>query len=1045
MKETNMEFEDFFDNEENEINEEDYERYNNFRHQKIRRVKSKINSKKNDKKDNKLDNKNDLEEEKLIEKKKNEKNKKNIGQLSKIETIFLTLFKKVSIIRENKMIYQILGIFIILFFLFLIMVIYIKQYLIRTSFSDFKNKNFYSFLESDIIRIQNLLKIQTDTKNNNNMISNLDEELLFMEIYSQELSSHNILKKNIFTNLNNGELESYENELGENFKTTINIENLINEGVTEDTNYNIKNLVPFFYHFTPIIFRNLDFFGLKMINFYFIGNDNKCQNEINNLYFKYPLEGGNIGIDFDALNNKIYDYILDPFINCNSGYEFDDNVLHLIKENNWYYNIIKENEDIEINFRFLKLMKMNQQNERKDYYIAYDKFNLNYDDEEIKINFLFAIRLSKLELKYPFIILDEYNDTLNYDYYSIFNFDQQINQIDLSNIQKSIFEYDYNIDDSSNIFLKIPKFTENMNFFGMETKNKYSMRLLKVDENKLSSDNTIMIKYNEINNIQQNYNINYYYDNYIIYFKLLYFLNQFIIYKQKNPWYLTNISFNSNYGNQGANDKDSKEKDHPCSISNIDEYYNMIKEKMNYDCIYDYCFFHNCEQLNDLYLNINNKHWPNCYCLPLYCKDEKTQKNSKFEKKLKEKLDIGNNEEFDYSYTTNFDYFFSELESPFAEFMVFFNRFSFNFKCELFFGKKNLKENNTFIANVITQNYMTNSRDNIFLFFIYNNAKLVKIINHLHDNSFSIIKKTVYGYLVLFVSLGVLLLIYIYISCNKLINRMNKVKNIRKAIISNANNTNNFKINNSIDNNGNKDETIENNNNDINSINNLSEKEKKNIDNNSLINNNENDNLINNQENKDNKIKNNKTNNEDKDELDELMDLINDNLPTFKIEFNLNEELNDNLNNIKKQYNEIIQVNKYKNKLLLKEDKEEIIFDNHDDSSISSSNNSINIKKNTKIDDLSVNIFCELLSLSNHKFDFSNIKTNFYYKENNDNSLYNLNQFIGSLNEVNIINNNENVEITNIDKLQNALEHYSNNIHSYWKNYYDVQKAKDEI
>ena len=128
----------------------------------------------------------------------------------------------------------------------------------------------------------------------------------------------------------------------------------------------------------------------------------------------------------------------------------------------------------------------------------------------------------------------------------------------------------------------------------------------------------------------------------------------------------------------------------------------------------------------------------------------------------------------------------------------------------------------------------------------------------------------------------------------------------------------------------------------------------------------------------------------------------------------------------------------------VKEDKEEIIFDNNEDSSITSSNNTINIKKNENVDDLSVNIFSELLSLSNHKFDFSNIKTNFYYKENNDNSLYNLNQYIGVLNEANN-NSNENVEITNIDKLQNALEYYFNNIHSYWKNYYDIQKAKDEI
>lgn len=300
----------------------------------------------------------------------------------------------------------------------------------------------------------------------------------------------------------------------------------------------------------------------------------------------------------------------------------------------------------------------------------------------------------------------------------------------------------------------------------------------------------------------------------------------------------------------------------------------------------------------------------------------------------------------------------------------------------------------------------------------------------------------VYGYLICFGALSILLLGYIYISCNNLIRRMNKIKNIRKAIISNANNNSN---NDTINKDKNKDESNDNIYVDNNSTNILLEKDILNPKNN-IINNNENENLIGNQGNQDdkNKNKNDKSKNEDKDELEELLELINDNLPMFKIEFNLNEELNDSLNNIKKQYNEIIQVNKYKNKLLLKEDKEEIIIDNQDDISINSSGgNSINIKKSENADDLSINIFCELLSLSNHKFDFSNIKTNFYFKENNDNSLYNLKNIIAGLNEAN--NNNENAEITNIDKLQNALEHYYNNIHCYWKNYYDIQKAKDEI
>ena len=1060
MKEENMELEEFFDDEENEFNEKYYARYNNFRHKKIERTKPKIKAikKNSEKKDNKSENKNDSEDEEK-QKLKNEKNRKNLSQLSQIEILFLTLFKKVRIIRENKMVNQIIVIYAILFLLFLGVIIYVKNYLIKTSYNNFENKNYYSFIESDIIRKQNNLKIQIDSKNNNNMISSLDSHLLFMEIYTQELSSRNILDNDIFKNLNNDsdELEKYEDELGDYFKPKINIKKLIKEETDTGKEFNIKNLVPFYYHFSPVIYQNFDFFGLNMVNHYFIGNDPDCNlpNEellANNLYFKYPLEGNDLGLDFEALNDKIYDYIIDPFIDCNNGYNFDENLLNLIKENNWYYNVIKEEKNFEINFRFLKLMKINQEKERKDFYIVYDKFNLNLNySEEKTLNFLFAIRLSKLEMKYPFVLLDEYNDTLNYDYLSIFNFDEKISQIELSNSdsEKSIFDNDYDIDDSNNIIMRTPKFMENMNFFGMENKIKPSLRLRLLKDNnnnKLYSDNSIMLKYKELEDITDNYTINYYFsDDYILYYKLLYFLNQLILYKQKNQRFLTNnteTDESDDVGQGGGNEKVHNE--HPCSISDIDKYYNNIKKRFDYDCIYDYCFYHNCEPLSDIYLNMNNNHWPNCYCLPLFCKDEKTQKNSEFEKSLKKILNI-KNEDFDYSYTSNFDYFYSELENPFSSSMDYFNRFTLDFKCQLFFNKKNPQENNAFIANINYHNFSEHSRYTLLLLFLYNHAKLFKIIDNLHKKGLNVIVKIVYGYLLLFFALGVLLLIYIYISCNKLTDRMNQVKNVRKAIISNANNSNNKNYNKAVNIDESKDEPNEKKINDNNSINNLLDKDKTNSNNINEINN-ENENLINAHENKDNDSQNDKIINTDgKDELDELIGLIKDNLPTFKIEFNLNEEINDNLNSIKKQYNEIIQVNKYKNKLLLKEDKEEIIFDNQEDSSISSSNNSVNIKKNEKVDDLSVNIFCELLSLSNHKFDFSNIKTNFYYKENNDNSLYNLNQFIGEFNDVNANNNNENGEITSIDKLQNALQHYYNNIHIYWKNNYDIQKAKDEI
>ena len=722
------------------------------------------------------------------------------------------------------------------------------------------------------------------------------------------------------------------------------------------------------------------------------------------------------------LNNKIYDYIIDPFIDCNNGYKFSSDFIGFIKENNWYSNIIKDNKNIEIDYRIFKLMKINQENKREDYFIAYNKFNINIYGLDSIINFLFAIRFSRESLLLPFLFYNEYNDTLLYDYLSIMNFEQIVNQVNLSNFdyQNEIaYHNEYVIDDSKNLLLKNTRFIDNINLFGMQKREESSaLRILKdFENNKLYSIKSIMIKYEELNDIQKNYNINYYYDPDILFYKILYFSNQFILYKKNHPEYLIsdNITNINNSNSDINNDSLTINEDHPCSITNIDEYYQNIKNKFGYDCVYDYCFFHDCYLLDDLNINKNNYHFPNCYCIPLFCKDEKTQKNSEFEKQIKKKMKILNNKKFDYSFTSKNENYLSEKQNTFSAIDDFFNRTNFNFKCQITFNKKNVEENRTFITNIFSYNYMENEKNTILLLFIYNTAKLEEIMKEMHLNLFSILENIVTGYSILFAILFILILFYLNVVCKRIINKMNQIKNIRKIIISNSKSPNQ---------------------------NNLEKIEIKEKSSQKTNNNNEKNNLI---DKNDNKNKNdNNGNDDDEDELDELIKLINNNLSLFNIESNLNEESNDYFNDIKKQYNEIIQVNKFKNKLLLKEEKEEIILDNtYENSSIDINNNSINVKKNMKSDDLSVNILYELLSLSNNKIDFSNIKTNFYYSNINDNSLYDLNKHIFNSTEANIMN--EGNEITNIDRLQNALEHYFDNIHEFWKKYYESQKSKDEI
>ena len=1028
MLEENIELEEFFGEEEREIGEEYNQKYNNFRHKKIKHPKINFSKEINyEKKEKNTENK----------KNKEENRKKSLNRLSKFENLILKILKNIKWLRENRMIYQIIIIYIIVFFFFFMANIIFKDKYMTKSFDFFRKKNYYSFIETDVISAQNDLKRQIDSKNNANLMSILDEQLLFMEVYTKELSSHNLILKDVFKNINDSNInEDYEKKFGKNFRITSPLNDLINED--ENDNYNIKNLMVYYYNLVPIIYQSLASFGMNITNFYFIGNDKKCGQGteiINNLYFKYPLEDNNIGIDFYPTNYKINDYVIDPFIDCNNGYEIESDLLELIKKNNWYYNIIEDNKDIEINFRMFKLMNINQQNIRKDYYIAYNKFNHKEysedNNEEFNINFIFAIRLSKLNLKNPFIKLDEYNDTLNYDYFSMFNFDydEKINIVNLSELKKnesSIYNYEYNIDESNSIILRNFKFIENMNFFSIYEKEEdpSSVRILKDNENNvLSLDNSIMIKYEELKNIQNNYNINIYYDADVLFYKLVYFLNQFILYKQKYPEYLTQNEIEIKNETNNNTNYTLNNDDHPCSISNIDEYYYKIKEKFNYDCVYDYCFFHSCKQLDDLNINLNNFHRPNCYCIPLYCKDEKTQKNSEFENIIRKKLNINDNIKFDYSYTSDYNYYLSELEDTFSKVDLFFNRTNFNINCEIFFNKKNPSENKTFITNILHQK-LKDGKENIVSIFIYNNEKMEQIIKELHESTLNILGIFIIIYIASFLILGILLFFNIYISCNKLIRRMNKLKEIRKIIISNSKDANDKNNNKELDNN-------------------LIDDIKLSQINNYNINRDENDNLINEKEklNKNNKVKINID--DSQDELDELIKLIEDNLSIFKIQFNLEKELNENINIMKKQYNEIIKVNKYSIKLFLREEKEKIIFDNHDENiSMDSKTGSVNNKRNTKIDDISVNILCELLSLSNNKFDFSNIKTNFYFKNNSDNSIYGLQNLISNYVET---NNNDNTEIINIDKLKNALDHYFENIHLYWTKTYGIQKSKDEI
>jgi hypothetical protein len=171
------ELEEIFNNNkiENEKGE-DFKQFNNFRHKTIKR--SKENNKqreqelKIEKKIKSEEKKKFMMQDKLAKKKiENEENKEKLYQLNIVENFFVSLFKKITIFRENKMIYQIYIIYIFIFIISIVSLSYLKYYTLSSTFDNYKKQNYYPYIESEVIKSQNILKIKADEKNNKNMIN----------------------------------------------------------------------------------------------------------------------------------------------------------------------------------------------------------------------------------------------------------------------------------------------------------------------------------------------------------------------------------------------------------------------------------------------------------------------------------------------------------------------------------------------------------------------------------------------------------------------------------------------------------------------------------------------------------------------------------------------------------------------------------------------------------------------------------------------------------------------------------------------------------
>ena len=784
-------------------------------------------------------------------------------------------------------------------------------------------------------------------------------------------------------------LDNYYSDLGTNYELTDNLSNLVNN---IDSDYNIRNMIPFYFHFSPIIINHLNHSGIKIINFYFKEN---CTNETenNSLYFKYPLDIINKGGgDIVQRNNKIYDFIIDPYCVCNKDFDGQKEIIDNIQLNNWFSRCLNDRNTF---FKIFKIRKITEEKKRIDYLILYSRSkNITYNNNNNKQDnffFTFSMKISKDDDKYPFILLDERDNIVNFDYLSIYNLNNKFKEADTSHVEK-IYEIDYDIDDNQHFLFKTPKFLSYMNLYSLEEKESETRN------NNTSNNEYSLLKYEQMNNVSNYYDINEYFKKDLLIYKFIYFLNQFFLFKKNHPEYLTHEYDNS----VELND------DHPCyhyNISDSEEYYESIKEDYGYDCLKDYCFYNDCDQTNtDKQDPKNLTFMPYCYCIPLFCRDNKSPE-TKFHKKINEYY---SNQFYDFTSLKKKEYKFSKIDE-------YFDRNNFIFKCKIQFNQKNETNNNDFNVKIKIQNLTYQNGDNTFLMFFMNNNNTIYLIKEFLNSNYFWLNIVLLVYIVIVLCCMFALHLHMGYDVDNLIKRMEKIKKIRKTIISNKSDNYNSEI-------------------------------ERNSSNDSITNTNTNDDFNNiSNDSDDNNKKNKKEKNKsvgELDELDTLISLIDENVDVFQIKFNLNDDMNTTINEIKNQYNGIIKVNQYKNKLLLK------TISYHGDNSIDEeeeiSNNSKSSfeEKEENFNELSLKMFYELLSTSTSELDFSNIKTNFYYRDYDGKILFGLEDILTCFNNE---DSNGNGEITNLSKIKNAIKYYYINIHSYWKEQYDISKNEDNM
>lgn len=613
---------------------------------------------------------------------------------------------------------QIFYFFLFLLVIYTTLLLYLKLNQLSELLRAHINKNYYSSIVIDKLNKQRQIKADLDNINSIHTQNIYDRQLLFFQIYSKEMLNNNFADspQEIFNidQLNQEKTKTFYSSISPLFNMTKGLTDLMNVNQQEQSKNNYSNLLFLLYNNVPLFYQSLNLINKRsLMSYSFLSYDTQC-NTKNQIYFRFPLDQVAFNTGASQENDKYYDRIIDPVNKCDNDNE---------ATNNWYYQYHNSSID-DGQIRIISLNKENLVHEKEEYYMNFLSFKINNGNNVI--SFIQKINKSHQNI-----------------YQKKQNFDEIVSVISKTNeysahIDKESNKYynnnQYSIDDNEQIILRSPSFIQDF----------YSYAIFPKDKDPKSELNIFSLSYEEIKNIP-NYDVNYYFSKDVMLFSFIDFINTYF---HKNK----------------------------CSVTNLTEYYSAI----DYKCEVDYCFYHKCNITNSLFDQTFNPwdygYLPNCFCLPLFCIDEKNKdtipsefsKINSFTDLIK---DIG------------------ETGKIISSNEKYFSLLNKEAKCRINLNQKNSTNSpSKYFANIKYSDTMSDSRRKSLNINLFDDSKIIKeVINPFSKLIYSFMWKV---YLIYSIGVGALLIsviLLLWIKVNNLKKRIVEIRRILPKIIEYSN------------------------------------------------------------------------------------------------------------------------------------------------------------------------------------------------------------------------------------------------------------------